>query len=477
MMPNRLSNPFLKAASGIRAWTTWWLVPRAVSRDEAFRESVLRSTIGIITILAMLSFAASVFIFQDEWRFLSFPTLHILGFVYCFSAAVFISNNRLVVAGWLLVLLALTGASGVVLLSRQNHSATGIFLGLPIYSMVPIVAALVLPRSQIILVSLLSVIAYSLSHFIIPVNDFAVEDLQAELMLAPVILLLVFEGVLLRQLRTEFDERLEEMGISIIETEQAKQQAEADRERAEDADRAKSQFLANVSHELRTPLNAIIGYDEIMLAGMVGDFTPQQNKLLGIIQHSSRRLLVLINDILDLSKIEARSFELYWAPMQPSKSLQAIVDDLRSIADEKDIYLEMVITETAPNTIISDKIRLEQILINLLSNAIKFTDEGGVRVTVRGTDDDAFMVEISDTGVGIPKEAQTYIFDPFRQVDGTLKRKHQGTGLGLSITKRLVEALGGSIRVRSEPGVGSTFTVILPCRKSSILNADRSDCT
>jgi signal transduction histidine kinase len=467
--PVELNDPAPTFRYRLKAFIVWWLIPRAADRDEAFRERILRSAISIVTILTTLSFAASLFVFQDKWRLLSFPTLHILGFLFCISAAISVSRGRLVVTGWLIVFLALTGASGVVLLSRQNGSVAGIFLGVPSYTMVPVVATLVLPRSRLIPVSLMSIVAYSLAHFAIPVGSFVVEGLQAEFMLVPVVLLLLFEGILLRQLRVEFDARLEEMRKSVVETEKAKQQAdiarqqaEADRRRAEDADRAKSQFLANISHELRTPLNAIIGFDEAMLAGMAGDFTPQQHKLLGRIQHSSRRLLDLINDILDLSRIESGSLEVYWAPMEPHKVIRDSVDSLRSLADAKGIYLDLSIAETVPSVIVTDARKIEQIVVNLLSNAIKFTEIGGVRVAVHGGVEDAWSLEVADTGIGIPVEAQPFVFDPFRQVDGTLRRKYQGTGLGLSITKRLVEELGGTIRISSAPGVGSTFTAVFP---------------
>jgi signal transduction histidine kinase len=481
MTPIKSKAPWSGIADRLKPFTVWWLTPRASDRDEAFRESVLRSAVGIITILVVFSFAASLLIFKDEWRALSFPTLHLVALLFCITAAVSVSWDRLVLAGWLMILFALTGASGVVLLSRQNASVAGVFLGIPIYMMVPVIAALVLPRSRLIPVSLLSIVAYSLAHFVIPVGSFVVEGLQAEFMLVPVVLLLLFEGVLLRQLRVEFDARLEEMRKSIVETERAKQQAdiarrqaEADRRRAEDADRAKSQFLANISHELRTPLNAIIGFDEAMLAGMAGDFTPQQHKLLGRIQHSSRRLLDLINDILDLSRIESGSLEVYWAPMEPHKVIRDSVDSLRSLADAKGIYLDLSIAESVPPVIVTDARKIEQVVVNLLSNAIKFTEIGGVRVVVHGEAEDAWSLEVADTGIGIPVEAQPFVFDPFRQVDGTLRRKYQGTGLGLSITKRLVEELGGTIRISSAPGVGSTFTAVFPLSRGSMSPSNTS---
>ena len=458
-----------KAFGRLKALAVWWLTPRAIDRDEAFRERFLRSAIGLVTVLGSVSFSVSGLVFHDEWRLLSFPTLHVFALAMCLLVIFAILRNQLVFAGWLIVLLVLIGASGVILLSRQNGSIAGIFLGLPIISMVPVVAALVLPQGRIIWVSMVSIVAYSLAQFVIPVSDFTIAGLRTQFMMVPVTLILLFEGFLLRQLRTEFDARLSEMEKSIVETEHAKQQAEAARRRAEEADSAKSQFLANVSHELRTPLNAIIGYDEAMLAGMVGEFTPQQLKLLDIMQHSSRRLLNLINDILDLSKIEAGSMAVYLTSLDPTRIIKESIDSLCGLAQEKDIYLKVSFAETTPVTILSDKSKLEQIMINLLSNAIKFTEQGGVAVRVSGVAnaDGTLVIDILDTGIGIPDDAQSSIFDPFRQVDGTLKRKYHGTGLGLSITKRLVEALGGTVSVNSQAGVGSSFTVVLPGLRDS----------
>jgi signal transduction histidine kinase len=238
--------------------------------------------------------------------------------------------------------------------------------------------------------------------------------------------------------------------------------AEVERKRAEESDKAKSQFLANMSHELRTPLNAIIGYDEAMLGGLAGDFSTQQTKLLGHIQFNSRRLLGLINDILDLSKIESGSLQVFLAPMSPRKVVRESIESLRSLADQKNIYLNVNISDDVPEIVLGDASKMQQILINLLSNAIKFTEEGGVTVDVSSADQTHWQLKVADTGIGMPPDASSTIFEPFHQLDSTDKRKYKGTGLGLSITKRLVERLGGRVEVNTELGKGSTFVVRLP---------------
>ncbi len=469
-------DPASQLIDGARNALTWWLTARLPDRHDAFRESFLRRAVVTITLLGLLSFAASIWVFEDEWQLLSFPTLHIYALVTCFAAGIAVYHGRFMLAGWLLVALILIGAGGVMLLSRQNGSVAGILLAVPIFCMVPIMATMVLPHTLIIPISLVSTIGYALTQFTIPVGDFEIEGLRSDHTLVPVTLLLLFEGILLRQLRMEFDARLTQMRKSVAEMERAKQQAdiarqqaEADRRRAEDADRAKSQFLANISHELRTPLNAIIGYDEAMIAGMAGGFTEQQHGLLERIQYNARRLLTLINDVLDLSKIESGAQEVYWAPVDPTHVIRTTADSLRSLAEDKGISLEIVTDLSTPALVVSDVNKLEQIIVNLLSNAIKFTEAGGIRVMTCGMDGATWQIAVADTGIGIPPDAQKTIFDPFRQVDGSLRRRHQGTGLGLSITKRLVEMLEGTISVVSQPGDGSTFTVRFPLHRDAVI--------
>jgi two-component system cell cycle sensor histidine kinase PleC len=277
-----------------------------------------------------------------------------------------------------------------------------------------------------------------------------------------VFLFLLVTSILLRQLRIEFDARLEAMSAAILEAEQARRQAEADRERAETADRAKSQFLANMSHELRTPMNAIIGYDEAMIAGMAGELQPRQLELLRYIQTNGRRLLALINDILDLAKIESGKTELYLAPMRPHTVLGDTVASLQSLAAEKALALRLTFADDLPGVLMGDAKKIEQVVVNLVSNAIKFTDSGSVTIAAASAGADKWQFSVADTGIGIQREAQDAIFDPFHQADNSPTRKYKGTGLGLSITKHLVERMGGTLMLASEPGHGSTFTVVLP---------------
>jgi signal transduction histidine kinase len=449
--------------SNIRRGVLRWLEPRSKDRDEAFRERSIRIATALALTLGFISFFLTVFVFKNKWDVISLPTLHVAALIGFSLSGYWVTRERIINAAWSLVIAGLIAATGILLLNKQDNA--NLVNGIPIYLSVVVLSALLLPRNAIWIIIFASVIAYAAAMTIS--QQAAPYNVSQPVLLAVIIIPAI--GVILYRLRVEFDSRLEAMHQSIQEAElakqradEARQQAEQSRQRAEEADKAKSQFLANMSHELRTPLNAIIGYDEAMLGGMVGEFTPQQMKLLGHMQHNSRRLLGLINDILDLSKVESGSLQVYLAPMSPQKVIQETVESLRSLADEKKIYLNMQSSDDVPEVVLGDSRKLQQVLVNLISNAIKFTDNGGVTIDVGTVDASRWRFQVRDTGIGMPPGAATYIFEPFQQVDGTDKRKYKGTGLGLAITKRLVEHLGGSVEVVSELGKGSTFSITLP---------------
>lgn len=248
--------------------------------------------------------------------------------------------------------------------------------------------------------------------------------------------------------------------LDISEQKRASMELQDAKERAEDADRLKSAFLATMSHELRTPLNSIIGFTGILLQKLAGPINEEQTKQLGMVQTSARHLLDLINDILDISKIEADQLEVVFEPFSLADLIQEVTDAAIPLSREKGLDLDVHIDSTIEE-IHSDRRRIGQIITNLLSNAIKFTEFGSVRVSC--TDDDEHVIlSVQDTGIGISADDQVRLFIPFQQVDTGLTRKYEGTGLGLSICRRLTEKLGGTIGVKSEPDHGSTFTVRLP---------------
>ena len=251
----------------------------------------------------------------------------------------------------------------------------------------------------------------------------------------------------------------------VVERTRAQSQLVAAKDEATQATQAKSQFLANMSHELRTPMNAIMGFTRLVMRRSKEDLQTKQYENLGKILISAEHLLALINNILDLSKIEAGQTEIHPADF----SLEFLVDGcLHTLEPLVESNRERLVKEIEPDLpmLFTDEDKLKQILINLLSNAVKFTEEGTITLASR-CHDGAIVITVRDSGIGIPEDALEEIFEEFQQVDSSSTRRHGGTGLGLAITRHLSELLGGHISVQSRVGVGSTFTVTVPRRYSA----------
>jgi hypothetical protein len=258
------------------------------------------------------------------------------------------------------------------------------------------------------------------------------------------------------------------------------------KEAAESANLAKSQFLANMSHELRTPLNAIIGFSEILSDKTFGDLNARQLKYSNNVLTSGRHLLQLINDILDLAKVEAGRVELMRNTFSVATALSEVQTIVKTLANKKHISLEF---ETAPDlpSLFADEAKFKQVMYNLLSNAIKFTQDGG-KVSVTASiqkaaasdsipGSESLQIAVADTGIGIKLIDQERVFREFEQVDSSYGRQQQGTGLGLALTKRLVEMHGGRIWVESEgvEGKGCTFTFLVPIQEPQAAPAQPTD--
>jgi signal transduction histidine kinase len=223
-----------------------------------------------------------------------------------------------------------------------------------------------------------------------------------------------------------------------------------------------------MSHELRTPLNSVLGYTGLLLMGIRGQIDAQARDSIQRVQASGEHLLKLINDVLDIAKIEAGRLDLVATPVNLGVLLANWRQQIGVLSAEKGLSLETSIDPTLPDCILGDAERLTQIGINLLSNAAKFTEKGTVTLDMHTNGSGQWVLKVSDTGIGIPREAQEYIFDEFRQVDGSYSRSYQGTGLGLPIVRRITEAMGGTVTIESELGEGSTFTVTLPLTPAAV---------
>jgi len=243
----------------------------------------------------------------------------------------------------------------------------------------------------------------------------------------------------------------------------------AKNQEVERANRLKSEFMANMSHELRTPLNSILALSQILLDRLDGELTPEQAKQIEIIERNGRNLLRLINDILDLSKIEAGRMDMRVGEVQIAELIAAARGTVAPLAAQKNIELRTELGSDLP-AFYTDENKLKQILLNLLSNAVKFTEYGSVTIRVvtgitgaqPGDVQQWITFEVEDTGIGIAPEDQAVVWEEFRQIDGSLSRRYEGTGLGLAIVRRLVTVLGGGIALESTPGAGSLFRFWLP---------------
>jgi PAS domain S-box-containing protein len=264
------------------------------------------------------------------------------------------------------------------------------------------------------------------------------------------------------ELEDRVRERTEDLSSANEELQAANEELNGVNVKLEEATRAKSDFLASMSHELRTPLNSIIGFSGVMLQGLAGDLSAEQNKQLGMINNSGQHLLELINQVLDLTKVESAQDQPTIRKLGVGAVAREMFDSVRPMAEAKGIEMRWTCPEGL-RPILTDRLRIGQILLNLMGNAVKFTEHGYVGVTV-SQDDSGVTITVDDSGRGIPVEDLERVFDDFYQVSPHSSAKSEGTGLGLAVSRRLAESIGARIEVTSEPGRGSVFTLRIPDR-------------
>jgi len=338
------------------------------------------------------------------------------------------------------------------------------------YLMSVVAAMMILPKRFhlpfIILTILLIVGLYMLEldhpEWLIPYPSNTIK--QIDILISTILYLLII-AISVSLYKRTYDIDRNNLIKKSIDLEESKEYLSETKQQAEEATKAKSRFLANMSHEIRTPLNGIIGTIDLL------QHTPlnaEQEELMISLKSSSTHLLEIVNDVLDISKIEADKLELFEGPCNLQNIVQQVtaISSPRLIALKKNIELSSTIHPAVENEIIADESRIKQVLINLLGNAIKFTETGSIKLSVTANLIDDSLQElhfaVSDTGIGISEENIQTLFIPFTQIDSTATRKHSGTGLGLSICRKIIEEMGGRIWVESQLGRGSTFKFIIP---------------
>ncbi len=264
----------------------------------------------------------------------------------------------------------------------------------------------------------------------------------------------------LQEQSEELQTQTQELQQKSEELQQQNIELEAQKKQVESANQLKSEFLSNMSHELRTPLNSIMALSQVLIMQTKNILDAEQYSYLEIVRRNGKNLLSLINDILDLSKIEAGKMEILPKPFSVGQLLEITKENLMSLATSKNIQIDVSIPAGLPK-IESDEAKLHQVLTNIVGNAVKFTEQGGVEISAKQQDGDVLIL-VRDSGIGISKELLPHIFDEFRQGDGTTSRRYEGTGLGLAIAYKITRILGGDIKVESRIGEGSVFTIRIP---------------
>nr|MBN1229938.1 hypothetical protein [Anaerolineae bacterium] len=430
-----------------RFWETLTNPPESIRQPELRRRMRLLSGLLLLLVAITIPSILSTLLVDPEYKPFSDPIFYLA----LISAVIFAgcywlnrAGRYRLSAGLSLTTLSLVVLSAVAITDLMGRTGAD---GLVNYMLFPVVlSSVLLPVLGTVLLVIGNVIVLALMPNFL-------SGLSYEVLVYPISFVLVVSAAIL------VVAVMRQRDLQQIER-QADALALAVRE-AEEANRLKDQFLASMSHELRTPLNAIIGFSEVMQMGLAGELNDKAKHATERIYHNSERLLALINDILDISKIEAGRMEVVLQPFEPANLLASIDDTLKRQAGAKGLAFETSLDPALPDRLVGDFKRLEQILFNLVSNAVKFTEKGSVSVALKRAGDRWLMV-VTDTGIGIPPHAHELIFEKFRQVDGSSRRAYGGTGLGLAIVRELAIMMDGQVQIESQPNIGSTFAVSFP---------------
>lgn len=441
----------------IIAWWHKWLTPKSMDHDEAFRERTIRMIIPVLVFITIAIYTRQIIVEPTLKTFLMQLGEGIVVFSFFGGLAFAVTRGKIALAGHVLTGLMIVGVFFIMIddgfWSNDVHSLN---------LLVPLVAALVLPINRLLPATLTTVLLFAsmaaiqeTTGRVPPIVDGNPLDTAFASSLDTFFLLMI-EAVLLRYMRIEFDHRLRVMG----ETAKELRVATA---KAREASRIKSEFLANMSHELRTPLNAIIGFSDMLLIGMTGELNDKQQHKIERLKENGIRLLTLVNNILDITRIEAKRIEIVNRPFSPRSLANRLQSQMEPLAQQSHLAFHVTVNPVVPETMVGDEQRLEQVVTNLLSNAFKFTEQGTVSLEMDADlNNNIWSIAVTDTGIGIAPHAKELIFEEFRQADGSSARAYKGSGLGLAIARNLVRIMSGQISIESELGKGSTFKVTLP---------------
>lgn len=424
--------------------------------DEKSRVASFLNTILLIVVLIVVLFAGLTFIIT-----FNFGRILIELFIILMSLGILFLMRRghvrlasVVFSSALLIIVSI----GTYLSGGFGGSTMSAYIG------IIIITGLLLGNWMALAYALLSIafigwMVYDDSLYVLPIiaekTDLILLWGEFSSVLLGIVGLLVLVMNNLRRALEQAKRKESELAFRLVESEQLTVWAQ-------EASDFKTHLLARVSHELRTPLGVIVGMAEMLRLEAYGTMTDEQKKLLERIQVNSKFLETSFSELLEQSQLDKEILPMQAVSFSPAAILKKSTAGLYEDANEKDLQFEQIIAPEFPETLWGIPSRVEQILFHLVSNAVKFTETGSVTVTLFRPDESRWSIRVADTGIGIPKEYRESIFEPFRQVDETIAREYGGVGLGLSIVKRLTSSLKGTIRVESELGQGSTFTVTMP---------------